>query len=83
MVDLDASINLKPYKLFKKLGLGEPKPPRISVQLVDRSIKYPIDNVEDMLVNVDEFIFQVDFLICVLDEDIEVFNSRKYIFSYP
>jgi hypothetical protein len=41
LVDLGASINLLPYKTFKKLGLGEPKPTRISIQLADRSIKYP------------------------------------------
>ena len=26
LADLSASINLMPYKMFKKLGLGEPKP---------------------------------------------------------
>ncbi|KAA3466631.1 protein kinase 2B, chloroplastic-like [Gossypium australe] len=34
--------------MFKQLGLGEPKPIRISIKLVDRSIKYPRDMDEDI-----------------------------------
>ncbi|KAI3773691.1 hypothetical protein L1987_48221 [Smallanthus sonchifolius] len=30
-----------PYAVFEKLKLGEPKPTRISIQLADRSVKYP------------------------------------------
>src|SRR5262249_7368298 len=41
LVDLEAGINLMPYSVFRKLGLGEPKPTRISIQLVDRSTRYP------------------------------------------
>ena len=32
LVDLGVNINLMPYELFKKLGLGEPKPTRKSIQ---------------------------------------------------
>ena len=31
LADLGASINLMPYKMFKQLGLGEPKPTRMSL----------------------------------------------------
>src|SRR5262249_10257812 len=41
LADLGASINIMPYSIFKKLGLGEPRPTRMSIQLVDRSIKQP------------------------------------------
>ncbi|XP_048235673.1 uncharacterized protein LOC125371184 [Ricinus communis] len=41
LANLGASINVMPYNLFAKLGLGETKPTRMSIQLVDRSIKYP------------------------------------------
>ncbi|KAG8499030.1 hypothetical protein CXB51_005405 [Gossypium anomalum] len=40
LTDLGASINLMPYKMFKQLGLEEPKPTRMSIQLADRSVKY-------------------------------------------
>ncbi|XP_027351144.1 uncharacterized protein LOC113862248 [Abrus precatorius] len=54
------------------LGLGEPRPTRMSIQLADRLIKYPRGIIEDVLVKVDKFIFPVDFVILDMDEDIDV-----------
>ncbi|XP_073313433.1 uncharacterized protein [Primulina huaijiensis] len=50
LCDLGASINLMPLSVFRKLGLGGPKPTRMSLQLEDRSIKYPRGVIEDVLV---------------------------------
>ncbi|KAA3456838.1 Transposon Ty3-I Gag-Pol polyprotein [Gossypium australe] len=72
LADLGASINLMPYKMFKQLDLGEPKPTRMSIQLADRSIKYPKGVIEDILVKIDKFIFPVDFVVLDMDEDINV-----------
>ncbi|XP_012477517.1 uncharacterized protein LOC105793136 [Gossypium raimondii] len=72
LVDLGASINVMPYKMFKQLGLREPKPTRMSIQLADRSIRYPRGIIEDVLVKVDKFIFPIDFVVFDMDEDIEV-----------
>ncbi|KAK5836341.1 hypothetical protein PVK06_012125 [Gossypium arboreum] len=72
LADLGANINLMPYKMFKQLGLGEPKPNRISIQLADRSVKYPRGIIEDVLVKVDKFIFPVDFVVPDMDKDVEV-----------
>ncbi|XP_076943693.1 uncharacterized protein LOC143614023 [Bidens hawaiensis] len=69
LADLGASINLMPYAVFSKLGLGEPKPTRMSIQLADRSVKYPRGIVENMLVKIDKFVFLVDFVILDMDED--------------
>ena len=63
LADLGASINLMPSKLFKHLERGEPKLTRMSLQLADRSIKYPRGIIEDVLVKVDKFIFPIDFVI--------------------
>ncbi len=57
LCDLGASINLMPLSVYKKLGLGEAKPTTVSLQLADRSIKYPRGMIEDVLVKVDKFIF--------------------------
>ncbi|KAK5786136.1 hypothetical protein PVK06_040765 [Gossypium arboreum] len=70
--DLGASINLMPYKMFKQLGLGEPKLTRMSIQLADRTVKYPNGIIEDVLVKVDKFIFPIDFVVLDMDEDVEV-----------
>ncbi|XP_076960078.1 uncharacterized protein LOC143636341 [Bidens hawaiensis] len=49
--------------------IGEPKPTRMSIQLADRSIKYPRVIVENMLVKIDKFVFPVDFVILDMEED--------------
>ncbi|XP_070004865.1 uncharacterized protein [Nicotiana sylvestris] len=41
LCDLGASINLMPLPLYKKLGLGAPKPTTVMLQLADRSIALP------------------------------------------
>ncbi|XP_073030700.1 uncharacterized protein [Primulina eburnea] len=63
LCDLGSSINLMPYSCFEKLGIGEVRPTTISLQLADRSIKYPRGVVEDVLVKVDKFIFPLDFVV--------------------
>ncbi|KAK1417158.1 hypothetical protein QVD17_26281 [Tagetes erecta] len=69
LADLGASINLMPYSVYAKLDLGELLPTRMSIQLADRSVKYPRGIVENMLVKVDKFVFPVDFVILDMDED--------------
>jgi hypothetical protein len=56
-------VNLLPYLVFQRLNLGDLKPTSITLLLVDRSIKVPREIVEDVLVQVDKFIFHVDFII--------------------
>ncbi|GKB82289.1 DNA-directed DNA polymerase [Tanacetum coccineum] len=41
----------------------------MSIQLADRSIKYPIGVCENLLVKVSKFIFPVDFIVLEMDED--------------
>ncbi|XP_048229379.1 uncharacterized protein LOC125369937 [Ricinus communis] len=69
---LRASINVLSYNLFAKLGLAEIKPTRMSIQLVDRSVKYPRGVVENVLVKVDKFIFPIDFVILDMDGESSV-----------
>ncbi|GJS14727.1 DNA-directed DNA polymerase [Tanacetum coccineum] len=69
LADLGASINLMPHSLFRRLGISKLKPTKMSIQLADRSIKYPIGVCENLLVKVGKFIFPVDFVILKMDED--------------
>ncbi|GFZ10975.1 hypothetical protein Acr_22g0003730 [Actinidia rufa] len=41
LLDLGASVNLLPYTVYKKLGLGELKPTSVTLQLADRSVRIP------------------------------------------
>lgn len=70
LANLGVSINVMPYKIL--LGLGEPTSTKMMIQLVERSICHTNGVVEDMLVKMDRFIFLVDFVICDVDEDVEI-----------
>ena len=63
LLDLGASVNLLPYSMYKQLGLGELKPPSITLSLADRSIKIPKGTIEDVLIQVDKFYYPMDFVI--------------------
>ena len=63
LLDLGASVNLLPYSVYKKLGLGELKPTNITLSLAYRSVKIPKGIVEDVLVKVDKFYYPVDFVV--------------------
>ncbi|KAJ9547297.1 hypothetical protein OSB04_019840 [Centaurea solstitialis] len=53
LADLGASINLMPLSFYQKLGLNDLKSTRMTIQLADRSIKYPVGIAEDVIVRVD------------------------------
>ena len=59
LCDLGASVSLIPLSVCRKLGLKELKPTTISLQLADRSLKYPIGILENVLVKVKKFIIPV------------------------
>ncbi|GJX35270.1 reverse transcriptase domain-containing protein [Tanacetum coccineum] len=69
LANLGASINLMPYTMYEKLGLGKPKPTRMSLELADRSIRYPRGIAENVLIKIDKFILPVDFVILDMRED--------------
>ena len=72
LCDLGASINLMPLSVFKTLGLGEPKSTSVSLQLVDRSIKYPRGIIKDVLVKVEKLYFPANCIVLDMEEDREV-----------
>ncbi|KAK9190504.1 hypothetical protein WN943_019110 [Citrus x changshan-huyou] len=76
LLDLGASVNLLPYSVFVKLGLGELYPTPVVLKLADRSTKIPRDIVEDVLIQVDKFYFLVGFI--VIDTKL-IQDSRKHI----
>ncbi|KAJ9190657.1 hypothetical protein P3X46_001837 [Hevea brasiliensis] len=48
LCDLGASVSLMPLSICEKLKVGELKPTTISLQLADRSIKYPVGILENI-----------------------------------
>ncbi|GJR23647.1 DNA-directed DNA polymerase [Tanacetum coccineum] len=72
LADLGASISLMPYTMYEKLGLGEPKATRMSLELADRSIQYPRGIIENVLKKVDKFVLPINFVILDMPEDSRV-----------
>ncbi|GJY32874.1 reverse transcriptase domain-containing protein [Tanacetum coccineum] len=81
LADLGASISLMPYAMYQKLGLGEPKPTRISLELADRSIQYPRGIVENVLIKVDKLVLPIDFVILDMPKDsrILIYLGRPFL----
>ncbi|XP_017416658.1 uncharacterized protein LOC108327474 [Vigna angularis] len=72
LIDLGASINLMSLSMFEKIEVLELKPTWMTIQLVDRSLKYPYGVAEDVIVKVDKFLFPMDFVIMEMEEDVNV-----------
>jgi hypothetical protein len=65
--------------VFDRIGVGELVPTRISLQLADRSVKYPMGQVEDLPFQVRKFYILIDFVVIEMDED----PDTRLIFGRP
>ncbi|XP_070007838.1 uncharacterized protein [Nicotiana sylvestris] len=81
LCDLGASINLMPYSVFKTLGIGQPRATSMRLQMADRTMKWPLGIVDDVLVQVDKFIFPADFVIldCEVDYEVPIILGRPFL----
>ena len=68
LCDLGASISLMPYSICKKLQVGELNPTTVSLQLADRSVKYPQRILEDVPLQAGKFFIPCDFIIIDMEE---------------
>ncbi|GKF08790.1 hypothetical protein Tco_0043014, partial [Tanacetum coccineum] len=72
LVDLGASVSVTPLLTCLNLGLGELAHTKLTVELPDRTMKYPKGITENVLVRIGKFTFPVDFIILDMLEDIKV-----------
>ena len=68
-----------PLSIFKKLGLGDPKPTAMRLLMADRTVKRPIGILHNVLVKVESFIFPLEFVIL----DCEVYFEVPIILRRP
>ncbi|GJW65829.1 retrovirus-related pol polyprotein from transposon TNT 1-94 [Tanacetum coccineum] len=54
------------------IGLGNPKPIRMLIEMADKSMQSPKGIIENVLVKIEKFIFPVDFIILDIVEDEKV-----------
>ncbi|XP_051150315.1 uncharacterized protein LOC127264812 [Andrographis paniculata] len=69
MLDLEVAINVMPTSINKSLNVGPLKEIRIMIQLDDRTNAYPEEMIEDVLLQVNELIFPVDFYVLDMHND--------------
>nr|GEZ62420.1 reverse transcriptase domain-containing protein [Tanacetum cinerariifolium] len=69
LVDLGARINLIPLFVWKKLGLPELIPTRMTLELANRAICIPAGIVRDVFIPVGKFTFPADFVIVDYESD--------------
>ncbi|GJY00734.1 DNA-directed DNA polymerase [Tanacetum coccineum] len=67
LANLGASINLMPLSVWKKLSLPELTPTRMTLELTNRSVAYPVGVAEDVFVG--KFHFPADFVVVDYDVD--------------
>ncbi|GJR70900.1 mitochondrial proton/calcium exchanger protein-like protein isoform X1 [Tanacetum coccineum] len=70
--DLGVSISVMSLLTYLNLGLGELAHTKLTVELADRTVKYPKGIAENMLVGIGKFVFPVDFIILDMPEDVKL-----------
>ncbi|GJW75146.1 gag-pol polyprotein, partial [Tanacetum coccineum] len=59
-------------KTYLNLGLGELAHTKLTVELANRTVKYPKGIAENVLLGIGKFVFPVDFIILDMPEDVKV-----------
>ncbi|GKB48094.1 hypothetical protein Tco_0898847 [Tanacetum coccineum] len=72
LVNLGASVSVMPLLTYLNLGLGKLAHTKLTVELADRTVKYPKGIAKNVLVGIGKFTFPVDFIILDMPEDIKV-----------
>ncbi|XP_070003954.1 uncharacterized protein [Nicotiana sylvestris] len=81
LCDLGSSINLIPLGIYKRLGIGKARPTSMLLQLANQIVKRPSRILDDVLVQVGNFVFLADFAIlgCWVDEEIPIILGRSFL----
>ncbi|XP_070018215.1 uncharacterized protein [Nicotiana sylvestris] len=81
LYDLGTTINLMPYSMFKTLGIGQPRPTSMGLQMADCTIKRPLGIIDNVFVCVDKLILPADFVIldCEVDYEVPIILGRFFL----
>ena len=58
-----------PKTVYQRLNLVDLKPTRMSLQLADKTVRYPEGIAEDVIVMIGKFFVPVDFVVVEMEED--------------
>nr|GEW13775.1 hypothetical protein [Tanacetum cinerariifolium] len=82
LADLGTSVSVMPLLTYLNLGLGELAHTKLTIELADKTVKYPKGSAENVLVGIGKFVFPEDFIILDMPEDIKVpMNLKKPFLS--
>ncbi|GKC47887.1 zinc finger, CCHC-type containing protein [Tanacetum coccineum] len=79
LVDQGSDVNVMPYSTYMKLTDERPAETDIRLSLAGHSYIYPLGIVEDVLVEVVEHVFPIDFVILDIKEN----EKRPFILGTP
>ncbi|GJW07390.1 MAK10-like protein [Tanacetum coccineum] len=79
LVNQGSDINVMPFSTYMKLSNKRPAETDIRLSLASHSYIYPLGIVEDILVEVVEYVYPVDFVILDIKED----EKRPFILGTP
>ncbi|GJU34412.1 hypothetical protein Tco_1182766 [Tanacetum coccineum] len=69
LADLGAGINIMPFSMYKRLGIGKLETIKMNIELADNSKCIPKGIVRNLLIKIDKFILPIDFIILDVLED--------------
>ncbi|CAM8954201.1 unnamed protein product [Rhodiola kirilowii] len=86
LIDLGAAINAMPYSLYCSLKLGPLKPPKLLVELGDKSCIRPVGLLEDLTLRVGDFFVPADFHVLQMgdardDDPPALILGRPFLFA--
>ncbi|CAM8943724.1 unnamed protein product [Rhodiola kirilowii] len=86
LIDLGAAINVLPYSLYCSLKLGPLKPPRLMIELGDRSCTRPDGLLENLTLRVGDLLVPADFYVLQMgdtrnDVPPALILGRPFLFS--
>ncbi|XP_070054937.1 uncharacterized protein [Nicotiana tomentosiformis] len=82
LVKKKRSMNCETIKMtHQTLGIGQPRPTSMRLQMADRTMKRSLGIIDDVLVRIDKFILPIDFVIldCEVDYEVLVILGRPFL----
>ncbi|XP_050874981.1 uncharacterized protein LOC127078582 [Lathyrus oleraceus] len=78
---LGDNVSLMPLSICERLNLGDLKPTKMSLQLSDRSVKYPIGILEDIPVRIGQLYVPTNFVVMDIKDDshISIFLGKHFL----
>ena len=82
MLDLGAPLNVMPTSVYRSFQLGDLRPTKVFILLVNRSTAQPLGVMEDVLVKVNDLVFPVDFYILGMEDESSSHDSYNIVSKY-